>query len=149
MSQDLNPSTCSSLVIFMYRACESQGSIFVVLQTKSSSGKCAKLHTVAAINNRDYLTRSLCYCLFAPHILVLLFVHILFVMNRTFKAMPTERLQQHPPLFYNKPHLSYVLFVNVAPATTFTSWSQHHFVVIGKPERQVRKASHCGSKERY
>jgi len=28
---------------------------------------CAKLRTVAASNNRDHLTRSLYYCLFAPH----------------------------------------------------------------------------------
>ena len=26
------------------------------------------------------------------------------------------------------------------------SWSQHHFVAIGNPERHVRKPSHCGSK---
>ena len=30
------------------------------------SGKCAKLHTVAASNNRDHALRSLYYCLFAP-----------------------------------------------------------------------------------
>jgi len=29
---------------------------------------CAKLQTVAASNNRDHLTISLYYCLFAPHI---------------------------------------------------------------------------------
>jgi len=28
MSQDLNPSTCSSLVIFMYWACQRQGNYF-------------------------------------------------------------------------------------------------------------------------
>jgi len=39
-------------------------------------------------------------------------------------------------------HQSHVLFVKFAPGTTFTSWSQHHFVAIGKPEQQVRKASH-------
>jgi len=40
MSQDLNPnpSTCSSLVIFMYWACERQASAFLVLWSKSSSG---------------------------------------------------------------------------------------------------------------
>jgi len=53
------------------------------------------------------------------------------------------------PPFFNKPHRSHVLFVKSAPGTTFTSWSQHLFVVIGKPERQVRKASHCGSKQQY
>jgi len=51
------------------------------------------------------------------------------------------------PPFYNESHSSHVLFVKVAPGMTFISWSQHHFVVIRKPERQVRKASHCGSKQ--
>jgi len=41
--------------------------VFPVLRSKSSSGKCAKLHTIAASNNRDHLTRSLYYCLFASH----------------------------------------------------------------------------------
>ena len=31
-------------------------------------GKCAKLHTVAASNNRDHAPQSIYYCLFAPHI---------------------------------------------------------------------------------
>jgi len=31
--------------------------------------------------------------------------------------------------------------MKVAPGTTFTSWSQHHFVAIRMPESQVRKAS--------
>jgi len=46
------------------------------------------------------------------------------------------------PPFYNEPHQSHVLCVKVAPGTTFTFWSQHHFVAIEKPEQQVRKASH-------
>jgi len=41
---------------------------FKVLRSEIPSGKCAKYHTVAASNNRDYPTRSLYYCLFAPHI---------------------------------------------------------------------------------
>ena len=36
--------------------------------TRMSSGRYAKLHTVTASNNRDQTTRSLYYCLFAPHI---------------------------------------------------------------------------------
>jgi len=31
---------------------------------------CAKLHTAAASNNRDHLTRSLYYCLFVPRIYI-------------------------------------------------------------------------------
>jgi len=46
--------------------------------------------------------------------------------------------------FYNKLH---VLCMKSAPGTTFTSWSQHHFVAIGKPEQRVGKALHCGNKQ--
>jgi len=72
MLQDLNPTTCSFLVIFMwaYWVCKTQGSIFLALQLQSLSGKCAKLQTVAERNVREYLTRSLYYCLFLPHIIV-------------------------------------------------------------------------------
>jgi len=48
--------------------------------------------------------------------------------------------------FCSELHLSHILCEKFAPGTTFTSWSKHHFVVIGKPRRQVCKASHCGSK---
>jgi len=50
------------------------------------------------------------------------------------------------PPFCCEPPLSHILFVKVAPGTNSTSWSKHYFVVIGKPRRQVCKASHCGSK---
>ena len=46
------------------------------------------------------------------------------------------------PPFCRELHLSHILFETFAPGTTFTSWSKHHFVVIGKAEQQVRKASH-------
>jgi len=49
--------------------------------------------------------------------------------------------------FYNEPHRSQVLCVKAELGTTFTSWSQHHFVAMGNPERHMRKASHCGSKQ--
>jgi len=51
------------------------------------------------------------------------------------------------PPFYNEQHRSHNLFVKAAPGMTFTSWSHHHFVAIGKPEQQVQKASNCGSKQ--
>jgi len=51
------------------------------------------------------------------------------------------------PPFYNEPHRSHVLCVKAELGTTFTSWSQHHFVAIGNPERHMRKALHCGSKQ--
>ena len=50
------------------------------------------------------------------------------------------------PSFYNEPQRSHVLCVKAELRTTSTSWSQHHFVVIGNPERHVHKASHRGSK---
>jgi len=53
------------------------------------------------------------------------------------------------PSFFNKPHLLHVLFVKVVPGTIFTSWSKHHFVVIGQAEQQVRKPSHCGPKQQW
>jgi len=40
----------------------------ILLWSESPSGMCTKLHNVAASNNIDYPTRSLYYCLFAPHI---------------------------------------------------------------------------------
>jgi len=40
----------------------------ILLRSESQSGKCTKLRTVAASNNRDHAPRSLYYCLFAPHI---------------------------------------------------------------------------------
>jgi len=45
------------------------------------------------------------------------------------------------PPFYNEPHQSHVLFMKAVLGMTSISWSQHHFVVTGKPEQQVRKAS--------
>jgi len=40
----------------------------VLMRSESPSGKCAKLHTVAASNNRDHMPWSLYFCLFARHI---------------------------------------------------------------------------------
>jgi len=49
--------------------------------------------------------------------------------------------------FHIEPHWSHIVFVKAASGMTFTSWTQHHFVATGKPEWQVHKASHCGSKQ--
>jgi len=68
-----------------------------VLWSEIPSGICARLRTVAASNNRVRMPWSLCYCLFVPHIcMVLFFTHIPFVVNHTINATPPERLQQHP-----------------------------------------------------
>jgi len=58
ISQDFNPNpsrpTCSSLVIFIYWACQWQASIFLALRSESLSYKCTEFHTVAASKNRDH-----------------------------------------------------------------------------------------------
>jgi len=59
---------------------------------KARAASAQSLHTVAASNNRDHMPWTLYYCLFAPHV-VLFFAHIPFVVNRTFNATLTERLQ--------------------------------------------------------
>jgi len=43
---------------------------FPVLQSKHSSGKCAKLDTVAPRNTGNHPRRLLCYCWFGSHIFV-------------------------------------------------------------------------------
>jgi len=51
---------------------------------------------------RDSTLRSLYYCLFAPHMcMVLFFMHIPFVVNHTINATPPERLQQSCAMFYH------------------------------------------------
>jgi len=66
----------------------------LLLRSESPSGMCAKLHTVAASNNRDHTPQSLYYCWFVPHVLyvVLFLAHILFMGNSAFSVMPAERL---------------------------------------------------------
>ena len=59
----------------------------------------------------------------------------------------TGKVETTSPPFYNEPHRSHVLCVKDELRTTFTSWSQHHFVAIGNPEQHVRRASHRGSKQ--
>jgi len=60
--------------------------------------------------------------------------------SHTFNATPTEKLQNIPSFLQSTAPIAR-FFVKVVPSTTFTSWSKHHFVVIGKAEQQVRKAS--------
>ena len=90
---------------------------------------------------------SVIVCSRHMYIWVLFFAHIPFVVNHIFNATSAERLQQHPLPFTTNHTDHTFFFAKPAPGTTFTSWSQHHFVAIGKPERQVCKASHCGSKQ--
>ena len=97
---------------------------------------------------RTCTPQSLYYCLFAPHIPgVVLRAHSVRGKTRTQRNACGGVAIASPP-FSNEPHRAHVLFVKASHGTTFTSWSQHHFVAIGKPEWQVRKASHCGRKQR-
>ena len=112
----------------------------ILLWSESPSGKCAKLHTVTASNNRDHPTRS--RCLFVPiYIWVCFFSHIPFMVNRTFNATSTERLQKHPFLFAtNRTDRTFFLWrLHLAWPSHHhhpMGWSQHHFVAIGKPKWQ-------------
>jgi len=91
----------------------------IVLRSEIPSGMCAKLRTVAASNNRDHPTRSLCYCLFAPLIyIVVLRAHFVRGESHNQRNATGEVATTSPP-FYNEPHRSHVLFVKAAPGTTF------------------------------
>ena len=106
----------------MFWACVRQGSIFLVLWSERSNGKCAKLHTVTASNNRDHQTRSLYYCLFAPHIYGCCSSHT----SRTWwiaqsTQTPTESFQQHPLLFTTN---------RTDPTFFFEGCSWHHLHIL-------------------
>ena len=89
-------------------------------------------------------------------ITLLLLVHATYMYGVVLHAHPirgeshiqrntTGEVATTSPPFYNEPHRSHVLCVKAEFSTTFTSWSQQHFVVIGNPKRHMHKASHCGS----
>ena len=73
--------------------------------------------------------------------------HVLGMRKPHFQCNANGEVETTSPRFYNEPLLLHVPFVKVVPGTTFTFWSKHHFVVIGKAEQQVRKASHCRTKQ--
>ena len=65
----LQPQCCVALS-HLTRESNRYKEVYFLYCDQSSSSKSAKLHTVAASNNIDHSTRSLCYCLFVPHISV-------------------------------------------------------------------------------
>jgi len=77
---------------------------------------------------------------------VVLCAHFIHGEPRIQRSASGEVATTSPP-FYNEPHRLHVLLVKVSHSTIFTSWSQHHFVVIGTTEQKVSKASHCVSKQ--
>jgi len=115
----------------------------VVLRSESLSGKCAKLHTVAASNSRDH---SIIACLHHMYMGVNLHAH---------PVHGELRIQHHAnwevatisPLFYNKPYWLHVILVKIAPDITFTSWSRHHFAhtmaASNNRDHLVRSLCYC------
>jgi len=73
--------------------------------------------------------------------------HVLGMEKPHFQCNANREVATTSRRFCSEPHLLHVPFVKVVPGTTFTSWSKHHFVVIGKAEKQVRKPSHCRTKQ--
>jgi len=144
MSQDLNPnpSTCSSLVIFMSWACERQRSLFLVLPSKSMSGKCAKLYTVATSNNWDHRIIA-CSC----HIYLCAALCAHPVRGESLSVQRQLRGCNNIPSFLQW----------LAPiALSFCEGSTwHHFYILvkvslccyWKGRQQVRKVSICGGKQ--
>jgi len=103
-----------------------------VLWLESLSSMCAKLRTVAASNNRALLTRSLYYCLFAPHIYgVVLRAYSVCGEPHISAQRQRSGCNNIPSFLFNEPHRSHVLHMKAVPGASFTSWSQHHFVAIG------------------
>jgi len=68
---------------------------FKLLRSEIPSGKCAKLRTAAASNNRDHASQSLIISCSRHAYILLFFAHIPFVVNHTINATPPERLQQN------------------------------------------------------
>jgi len=109
------------------------------LRSQCPSGMCAKLRTVAAINNSDHAPQSLYYCLFAPRLCgVVLRAHPVRGESHI-QGNANGEVATTSPRFYNEPHPSHVLFVEAASGTTFTSWSQHHFVATEIPSGMCAK----------
>jgi len=106
-----NPSS-SSLSLDQFYCCD----------RKSPRGMCAKLRTMAASNNRVHPTRSLYYCLFTPHIyIIVLRAHPIRGESHNQRNATGEVATTSPP-FYNEPHRSYVLLCE--------GWTQHNLHIL-------------------
>jgi len=117
------------------------------MRSEIPSGMCAKLRTMAASHNRDHVLQSLL-------LLLARFTHTYFCSLCTSRLWWIIQSTQHHrrgcnniPSFLQQPPRSHVLCVKAELGMTLTSWSQHHFDVIGNPEWHVCKASHGGSKQ--
>jgi len=89
---------------------------------------CAKLHTVAASNNRDHAPD----CAAVTQLLLVHATYIYVVVLRPHPVRGESHIQRNATgeVATTSPHRSHVLCVKAELGTTFTSWSQHHFVEI-------------------
>jgi len=78
---------------------------------------CAKLRTVAASNNRVHAPRSLYYCLFGPHIYIIVLRAHPVRGEPNIQRNATGEVATTCPPFYNVPHRSHVLFVKASHST--------------------------------
>jgi len=114
---------------------------------RKSRAACAQGFALWQQATIEIMRRNLSYCLLAPRIYIfVLRAHPVRGESQNQGNTTGEGATTSPP-FCNEPHRSHVLCVKAELGTTSTSWSQYHFVAIGNPERHVRKASHCGSKQ--
>jgi len=95
-----------------------------IMRRNHSTRTLVMLNRSQVSTGRVSTPQSFDHCFFAPHIWVLFFAHIPFVVTQR-----QWRGSNNIPSFYNEPHRSHVLFVKSAPGTTFTSWSQHHILL--------------------
>ena len=99
---------------------------------KSPSGVCAKFRTVAASSNRVHMPWSVYYYLFALHIYIFVLCAHPVRGESHIQRNATGKVATTSPPIYKEPHRSHILFVKASHGPTSTSWSQHHFVAIGK-----------------
>ena len=100
-----------------------------------------------AITHQDHSNRITLLLLVRATYIYSFVLHAHPIRGESHNQRNTGEVATTSPPFYNEPHRSHVLCVKAELGATSTSWSQHQFVAIGNPERHVRKASHCGSKQ--
>ena len=140
MSQDLNPSAHVHHRSFScIRHAKDKEVDFLCCDQKPRTAS-AQSFTLwqQAIIEITYRDPSIIACSRHIYLCVALCAHPICVESHFQRNINWEVATTSPP-FCSEPHLTHILFVKVAPGITFTSWSKNHFVVIGKPWRQVCK----------
>ena len=121
-------------------------SYVLLLWPESPSGKRAMLHPEAASNNRGHTPcPSFSACLRHKRVGAILGAYpirdVWPIEHRAYRVAATI----FPFLERTASNAGFI--VKFASGTAFTSWLQQHFIANGKPERHVRKTSHCISKQ--